>query len=52
MNKNDLTTAIWKDGLLYYNQKWMRKSDENVALKYISQNVIDELLNKVRNCFI
>ena len=46
INESDLATAIWKDGPLYYNKKWMRKSNENVALKYISQNV-DELLNKV-----
>ena len=47
MNKDDLATAMWKDDPLYYNKKWVRKSDENVALKYISQNDIDELLNKV-----
>ena len=47
MNKDDLATAIWKDGPLYYNEKWMRDSDKKVGLKYISQNVINELLNKV-----
>src|SRR5436190_2236000 len=46
MNKNNLATAVWKDGPLYYNEKWIRKSDERVVLKYISQNAINELLNK------
>ena len=47
MNKDNIATAIWKDGLLYYNKKWMRRSDQKVILKYFSQNNIDELLNKV-----
>ena len=50
MSKGDLATAIWKDGPLYYDTntaKWIRKSNEKVVLKYISQNAIDELLNKV-----
>ena len=48
MDKNsNLATAVWKDGSLYYHEKWIRKTNEKVGLKYISQNNIDELLNKV-----
>ena len=50
MNKNDLATSVWKDGPLYHNRniaEWMRKSGKRVTLKYVSQNAIDELLNKV-----
>src|ERR1051325_1767851 len=46
MNKDDFATAIWKDGPLNYNKKWMRNSNKKVDLKYISQN-LNELLNKV-----
>ena len=45
MNKNNLATAVWKDGPLYCD---VRKSDEKVVvLKYISQNNVNELLSKV-----
>ena len=48
MDKNNsLATAEWKDGPLSYNKNWMRRTNGKVALKYISQNNIDELLNKV-----
>ncbi|UZO18222.1 uncharacterized protein OCT59_009542 [Rhizophagus irregularis] len=45
--------AIWKDGPLYYesaNQKFKRQLDQNVILKYLynSQNIIDEVLNEVK----
>ena len=42
--------AIWSNGSLYFDkEKWMRKSNEKVALKSLdsSQNMIDELLNEV-----
>ena len=42
INESDLVTAIWNDGLLTLL----------VVLKNISQNVIDELLNKVCDCSI
>ena len=46
MDKNsNLATAIWKDGSQYYYEKWIRRTNENVVLKYISQNNIDEILN-------
>ena len=45
-------SAIWKDGPLkykYYNRKYTRKSDYEVALKCLhnSQNITNEFLNKV-----
>ena len=50
-NKSGLVAAIWKDGPLKYDymnkKEWIRESDKEVALKYISQNDIDEFLNKV-----
>ena len=53
MDKNNsLATAEWKDGPLSYNKNWMRRTNGKVALKYISQNNIDELLNKVWIFFI
>ena len=50
MNKDDLATAMWKGGPLYYNKnaaEWIRELDKEVVLNYILQNDIDELLNKV-----
>jgi aminopeptidase-like protein len=54
IGNNCLTTAIWKEGPLYYNTyeiKWMRTSHEKVCLKYLynSQNATDEFINKVLN---
>ena len=48
-NMNNKNSAVWKDGPLYYNNykmKLIRKSNNKVVLKYISQD-INELLNKV-----
>ena len=53
ISKNDLFTmhsAIWKDGPLRFKEyKWMRESNENVALKciYNSQNNPHVFLNEV-----
>jgi len=50
MDKNNkLAIAVWKDGPLYYDSKWIRRTNEEVVLKYILQNNIDKLLNKVWN---
>ena len=48
-----ICSAMWKDGLLYYDryndEKYTRKSDKNVVLKYLynSQNIINEYLDEV-----
>ena len=54
IGKSDFTTvysAVWKNGSLYYDYKnkckWVRKSDQEVVLKYFLQNAINELLNEV-----
>src|ERR1044072_3546834 len=55
ISKGDFTTvysAIWKNGPLYYdtyNNEYIRKSDKNVALKYLhnSQNITNEFFNEV-----
>ncbi|EXX57061.1 Rad53p [Rhizophagus irregularis DAOM 197198w] len=46
-------SAIWKDGPLFYKEKFRRMSGNSskVALKYLlnsSQNIIDEFLNEIR----
>ncbi|RGB36185.1 kinase-like domain-containing protein [Rhizophagus diaphanus] len=45
-------SAIWKDGPLFYKEKFRRTSgNKKVALKYLfnsSQNIIDEFLNEIR----
>ena len=52
VSKGDFATvysAIWKDGLLYYNdRKYIRESDKKVALKCLhnSQNITNEFLNE------
>jgi hypothetical protein len=53
--KNDLMTiylAIWKDGPLYYNEKYCkyaRNSNKEVALKCLhnSQNLVELPINEV-----
>ena len=53
--KSDFTTAlysaVWRDGILYYDYrnetKWIRKPDQKVILKYILQNIIDKFLDEV-----
>ena len=42
-------SAIWTDGPLEYNKKYIRESDKKVALKcfYNSQNITNEFLNEV-----
>ena len=50
--KNDLITiysAIWKDGPLIYDEKYIRYSNNKVALKCLhnSQNSIKFLIDKV-----
>ena len=50
MNESDVAIETWKDGPLYNNTNaagWIRELDKKVLLNYISQNDIDELLNKV-----
>ena len=51
IGKSDFTTAylaVWRDGPLYhYKKEWKRNPDQKVFLKYFSQNVIGEFLNKV-----
>ena len=49
-NMNNKNSAVWKDGPLYYDDNKMkltRESNKQVILKYISQDNVDELLNKV-----
>ncbi|EXX53695.1 Mkk2p [Rhizophagus irregularis DAOM 197198w] len=56
INKSNSITiykAIWNDGPLYYDddeKKWMRNSNNNVALKCLSnsQIIVDEFLNEVK----
>jgi hypothetical protein len=48
IGKDDLATAIWKEGPLYYsksNRKFKRKSNKEVLLKYlyISNNFLNEV---------
>src|SRR5437764_218096 len=54
ISKGDFATvhsAIWKDGLLYYNydhRKYTRKSNKKVSLKFLNQkslNITKEFLN-------
>ena len=50
INEDIIAMAVWKDGPLYYDDnkmKLIRKSSKQVVLKYISQDNVDELLNKV-----
>ena len=50
INEDIIAMAVWKDGPLYYDKnkmKLIRKSNKKVVLKYISQDNVDELLNKV-----
>ncbi|GES95347.1 kinase-like domain-containing protein [Rhizophagus clarus] len=52
IGKDAFTTAIWKDGPLYYsirNNKYERKSNKKVLLKclYNSQNVNNSFLNQI-----
>ena len=46
-----LYSAKWKDGPLHYNyeRKYLRKSDQTVALKWLhnSQDISDEFLSEV-----
>ncbi|GBC01690.1 hypothetical protein RclHR1_00430007 [Rhizophagus clarus] len=49
---NCLTTAIWKDGpLCYDNKKWIRKSYKRVTLRFLYnlQNITDKFINKVES---
>ncbi|CAB5388509.1 unnamed protein product [Rhizophagus irregularis] len=43
-------SAEWKDGPVYFNEKYLRMSDAKVVLKYLhdSQNTIDQFLNEVK----
>jgi hypothetical protein len=43
-------SAIWKDGPLYYNSKYSRKSNKIVTLKCLhnSQNTVEFVINKVK----
>jgi hypothetical protein len=55
LGDNCLTTAIWKDGPLYYNKIGCRKkSYESVCLKCLhnTQDVNDEFLTEVLECSI
>ena len=50
INADIIAMAVWKDGPLYYDDnkmKLIRKSNKQIFLKYISQDNVDELLNKV-----
>jgi hypothetical protein len=52
IGKDGFTTAIWKNGLLKYNNKeikYERKPNKEITLKCLnnSQNVISNLLNEV-----
>jgi hypothetical protein len=52
MENSKITSAIWKDGPLYYSikrRKYERKLNEIVFLKYScnSQNIINTFLNEV-----
>ncbi|GBB98239.1 hypothetical protein RclHR1_03180004 [Rhizophagus clarus] len=54
--RNDLATAIWKEGPLCYNKierKYKRRLNEKVLLKYLndSQNINYIILNKIANSF-
>ncbi|RGB35684.1 kinase-like domain-containing protein, partial [Rhizophagus diaphanus] len=51
IGKSGLSTAIWREGPLYYDRiekEWMRNSYNKVVLKYLSnsQNLTDEFLSK------
>ncbi|GES89926.1 kinase-like domain-containing protein [Rhizophagus clarus] len=56
IGNNCLTTAIWKNGPIYYHNKsgvseWIRGSFEKVTLKFLYdiQNITDESINKVES---
>ncbi|GES95362.1 kinase-like domain-containing protein [Rhizophagus clarus] len=49
LEDNCLTTAIWKEGPLYFDvdkMKWMRTTYEKVCLKYLSQDDTNEFINE------
>jgi hypothetical protein len=43
IDENGFTEAIWKDGLLYCYNKWIRISDLNVGLKFSSRDFRDTI---------
>jgi hypothetical protein len=48
INKNDLYSAIWKNGpLSCYNKKWARESNKKVYLRLHYLQNINKFLNKV-----
>jgi hypothetical protein len=52
MKNNKITSAIWKDGPLYYSEigrNYKRRLNVKVFLKYSynSQNIINTFLNEV-----
>jgi hypothetical protein len=51
IDRNDFATiysATWMDGpLSYYYGELIRDSNKKVALKYLNQNIVDEILNEV-----
>uniref|UniRef100_U9TKZ1 Protein kinase domain-containing protein n=1 Tax=Rhizophagus irregularis (strain DAOM 181602 / DAOM 197198 / MUCL 43194) TaxID=747089 RepID=U9TKZ1_RHIID len=46
-NFNTIYLAKWRDGQLYYHDRWFRKPDSKIILKYLhnSQNYTTEFLN-------
>ncbi|GBC13735.2 kinase-like domain-containing protein [Rhizophagus irregularis DAOM 181602=DAOM 197198] len=57
IGKGELSTAIWKEGPLYYDnfeKEWMRNSYKKVVLKCLSnsQNLTDEFLNKATVSYV
>ncbi|GES95352.1 kinase-like domain-containing protein [Rhizophagus clarus] len=54
LGDNCLTTAIWKEGPLFYNayeKEWKRIPFEKVCLRYLynSKNATDEFINKIES---
>jgi hypothetical protein len=46
-------SAIWKDGILYYNSKYSRASNKLVTLKCLhnSQNTVKFVINEVKHIY-